>query len=159
MRLLKGIFNKVDQLLTGRRPVDDELFDELEELLIQADLSVQTSTKLVDSLRDAARKERIRESDDIKDKLKDLLTEALKDGNPGLSQPAQAPAVYLMVGVNGVGKTTTIAKLAYRLTKSGKRVILAAADTFRAAAIDQLLAAVGGDHRQRVVAQRVGPVQ
>jgi len=80
MRLLKGIFSKVDQLLTGRRPVDDRLFDELEELLIQADLSVTTTTKLVDSLREAARKERLSESDQIKAKLKELLETILAPG-------------------------------------------------------------------------------
>ncbi len=139
MRLFKGIFGKVDQLLTGRRPVDDELFDELEELLIQADLSIHTTTKLVDSLRDTARKERLRESDEIKDHLKALLVQILTEGDGhGIKVPTEAPAVYLFVGVNGVGKTTTIAKLAYRFKSQGKRVLLSAADTFRAAAIDQL---------------------
>ncbi|MCE5197605.1 MAG: signal recognition particle-docking protein FtsY [Armatimonadota bacterium] len=139
MRLFKGIFSKVDQLLTGRRPVDDELFDELEELLIQADLSIHTSTKLVDSLREAARRERLKESDEIKDRLKTLLVQILAEGDGhGIELPTERPAVYLFVGVNGVGKTTTIAKLAYRFKKSGMRVILSAADTFRAAAIDQL---------------------
>lgn len=139
MRLLKGIFSKVDQLLTGRRPVNDELFDDLEELLIQADLSIHTTTRLVDDLRQAARKERLKESEQIKDRLKALLVQILAEGDGGgLRQPSQKPAVYLFVGVNGVGKTTTIAKLAHRFRKQGKRVILAAADTFRAAAIDQL---------------------
>lgn len=139
MRLFKGIFGKVDQLLTGRRPIDDELFDDLEELLIQADLSIHTTTKLVDALRDAARKEKLRESDEIKDHLKSLLVEILAEGDgQGISVPEQAPAVYMFVGVNGVGKTTTIAKLAHRFKSQGKRVVLSAADTFRAAAIDQL---------------------
>ena len=139
MRLFKNIFSKVDQLLTGRRPVDDELFDELEELLIQADLSIHTTTKLVDSLREATRKERISESEDIKIRLKSLLVEILSNGDgTGLKLPNERPAVYMFVGVNGVGKTTTIAKLAYRFKSSGYRVLLSAADTFRAAAIDQL---------------------
>jgi len=139
MRLFKGIFGKVDQLLTGRRPIDDELFDELEELLIQADLSIHTTTKLVNSLREAARKEKLRESDQIKDHLKSLLVQILAEGDGhGIKVPAEVPAVYLFVGVNGVGKTTTIAKLAYRFKSQGKRVLLSAADTFRAAAIDQL---------------------
>jgi len=139
MRLLKGIFSKVDQLLTGRRPVDDRLFDELEELLIQADLSVTTTTKLVDSLREAARKERLSESDQIKAKLKELLETILAPGGAvGLRVPDERPAVYLFVGVNGVGKTTTIAKVAHRFKKAGMRVLLSAADTFRAAAIDQI---------------------
>jgi fused signal recognition particle receptor len=139
MRLFKGIFSKVDQLLTGRRPVDDELFDELEELLIQADLSIRTTTKLVDALRDATRKQRLGEVDEIKTKLKSLLVDILAQGDgTGLKPPVDKPSVYVFVGVNGVGKTTTIAKLAHRFKKSGKRVILSAADTFRAAAIDQL---------------------
>lgn len=135
MRLLKGFFSKVDQLLTGRRPVDDELFDELEELLIQADLSIHTTTKLVDTLR----KERYGDSEQIKDKLKSLLQQILVNGDrTSLAQPTALPAVYLFVGVNGVGKTTTIAKVAQRFKKAGKRVLLSAADTFRAAAIEQL---------------------
>jgi fused signal recognition particle receptor len=135
MRLLRGIFSKVDKLLTGRRPVDDELFDELEELLIQADLSIHTTTKLVDALR----KERLGDSDQIKDKLKGLLEAILAtNGETGLRKPVERPAVYLFVGVNGVGKTTTIAKIAHRFKKSGHRVLLSAADTFRAAAIEQL---------------------
>jgi len=140
MRLFKSIFGKVDQLLTGRKPVDDELFDELEELLIQADLSINTTMKLVDALRDASRKERLSESDEIKIRLKNLLIEILTKGNGsrGLKQPVEQPTVYMFVGVNGVGKTTTIAKLAYRYKQQGKRVLLSAADTFRAAAIDQL---------------------
>jgi len=139
MRLLKGIFSKVDQLLTGRRPVDDELFDELEELLIQADLSIHTATKLVDALREATRRDRLSESGQIKAKLKELLQAILApNGETGLRQPTERPAVYLFVGVNGVGKTTTIAKIAHRFKKSGHRVLLSAADTFRAAAIEQL---------------------
>ena len=139
MRLFKGIFSKVDQLLTGRHPVDDELFDELEELLIQADLSMRTTTRLVESLRTAGRKERINEVEEIKARLKCLLVDILAQGDgSGLTPPTQQPSVYVFVGVNGVGKTTTIAKLAHRFKSQGKRVLLSAADTFRAAAIDQL---------------------
>lgn len=139
MRLFKGIFDKVDQLLAARRPVDDELFDELEELLIQADLGVSTTTKLVDDLREAARKERLREADQIRDKLKQFMVDILsRDDGTRITLPARRPALYLFVGVNGVGKTTTIAKLAHRFKRQGLRVLLSAADTFRAAAIDQL---------------------
>ncbi|MCX6346242.1 MAG: signal recognition particle-docking protein FtsY [Armatimonadetes bacterium] len=139
MRLFKGIFSKVDQLLTGRRPIDDELFDELEELLIQGDLSIHTTTKLVNALRLATRKEKLNEVDQIKERLKSLLVEILEVGDGhGITPPTQQPSVYVFVGVNGVGKTTTIAKLAHRYKKQGKRVLLSAADTFRAAAIEQL---------------------
>lgn len=139
MRLFRGIFQKVDQLLTGRRPVDDELFDELEEILVQSDISIYTATRLVDELRDMTRKERLRETEDVRAKLEQQLIDILEtDGNSKLAVSSELPTVYLMVGVNGVGKTTTISKLAYRLKKQGKKVLLAAADTFRAAAIDQL---------------------
>jgi len=139
MRLLKGLFRKVDELLTGRRPVDDELFDELEEVLIQADLGVDTAVKVVDALREVSRKERLREAEQIRDRLKEILAGILAEGDGrSIKQPTERPGVYLFVGVNGVGKTTTIAKLAHRFRKQGMRVLLAAADTFRAAAIDQL---------------------
>ncbi len=139
MRLFKGIFGKVDQLLTGRRPVDDDLYDELEELLIQADINIHTTTKVVDELRRETRKDWIKDSEDVKTKLKEMLSAILEEGgSQGLSRPQTAPAVYLFVGVNGVGKTTSIAKLANLLKNEGKSVMLAAADTFRAAAIDQL---------------------
>jgi fused signal recognition particle receptor len=139
MRLFRGIFQKVDQLLTGRRAVDDELFDELEEILIQADISIHTATKLVDELRTAARRERLSDTMEVRDRLEQALVQVLEaDGNAGLKSSTEPPTVYLMVGVNGVGKTTTIAKLANRYKKQGKKVLLAAADTFRAAAIDQL---------------------
>jgi fused signal recognition particle receptor len=139
MRLLRGIFAKVDQLFAGRRAVNDDLFDELEELLIQADVSLRTTTKLVDGLRQDARKERMSEVEQVKVRLEERLADIL-DGSAheGLRISPTPPTVFLIVGVNGVGKTTTIAKLAHRFNKQGKRVILSAADTFRAAAIDQL---------------------
>ena len=111
MRLFKGLFSKVDQLLASRRPIDEELFEELEELLIQADLSIHTTMKLMDSLRLAAKKEKLRDSEDIKVKLKELLIGILAGSNGGgLKPPAAKPAVYLFVRVNGVGKTTTISR-------------------------------------------------
>ena len=139
MRLLKGLFQKVDQLLTGRRTVDDQLFDELEEALIQADLNIHTTMRIVEDLRQAARRERLSEAEDIRSRLKGELERVLSAGDDlGLRVSAEPPTVYLMVGVNGTGKTTSIAKLAHRFKSQGRRVILAAADTFRAAAIDQL---------------------
>lgn len=139
MRLFKGVFQKIDQLLTGRRPVDQDLLDELEELLIQADLSIHTTSKLMDALKKSAKDEKLSDSEDVRRKLKSLLVEMLSQGDhAGLAEPVNKPTVYVVVGVNGVGKTTTIAKLAHRLKKNGYRVLLSAADTFRAAAIDQL---------------------
>lgn len=139
MRLFKGLFQKVDQLLTGRRPVDDELFDELEEALIQADLNIHTTMKIVDDLRQATRQERISDAEDIKSRLRDDLVQVLSAGvDEKLNMAEESPTVFLIVGVNGVGKTTSIAKMAYMFKAQGKRVLLAAGDTFRAAAIDQL---------------------
>ena len=138
MRLLRGIFRKIDQIFALRRRVDEELFDELEEALIQADVSVRTTTKLVDDLRKTARRERFSDSDQVRERLADALTDLLNTETTSDLATGEPPTVYLVVGVNGVGKTTTIAKLAHRLEQSGKRVILAAGDTFRAAAIDQL---------------------
>ncbi|HEY3298724.1 MAG TPA: signal recognition particle-docking protein FtsY [Armatimonadota bacterium] len=139
MRLFKGLFQKVDQLLTGRRPVDDELFDELEEALIQADLNIHTTMKIVDDLRQITRQERIADAEDIKDRLKDEIIKVLSAGvDAKLHTTGEKPVVFLIVGVNGVGKTTSIAKVANMLKSQGKKVLLAAADTFRAAAIDQL---------------------
>ncbi|HPP75074.1 MAG TPA: signal recognition particle-docking protein FtsY [Armatimonadota bacterium] len=139
MRLFRGIFQKVDQLLTGRRAIDDELFDELEEILVQADISIHTAVKTVDELRQVTRQEKLRETSEVREKLEQILIRILEtDVNPKLQQSDTPPTVYLVVGVNGVGKTTTFAKLAHRYRKQGKKVLLAAADTFRAAAIDQL---------------------
>lgn len=139
MRLFKGLFQKVDQVLTGRRPVDDELFDDLEEALIQADVNIHTTMQVVDDLRQASRKERINDSEAIRNRLKDDLVRVLTaNGDEHLHISPTPPTVYLVVGMNGVGKTTSIAKMATRFKSQGKRVTLAAADTFRAAAIDQL---------------------
>ncbi len=138
MRLFRNLFQKVDQLLTGRRPIDDELFDELEEALIQADLNIHTAMRIVDDLRRIAREERLAEAEQIRDRLRDEIAQSLCGPDTGLSTASEPPTVYLVVGVNGVGKTTSIAKLAHRFKRQGRRVILAAADTFRAAAIDQL---------------------
>jgi fused signal recognition particle receptor len=139
MRLFKGLFHKVDRLFTRMRRVDEELFDELEEALIQADVNIHTTTQIVDDLRQAARRDRISESEDIRARLKDDLLRVLNtNGDERLNISSEPPSVYLIVGVNGVGKTTSIAKLAHRFKSQGRRVIIAAADTFRAAAIDQL---------------------
>ncbi|HUV05450.1 MAG TPA: signal recognition particle-docking protein FtsY [Armatimonadota bacterium] len=139
MRIFKGLFERVDQLLSGRRPVDGELLDELEEALIQADVNIHTAARIVCDLREAARREGLSEAEDIRGRLKDDLVRVLSAGaDQGLCVSAEPPTVYLIVGVNGTGKTTTIAKLAHRFKSEGQRVILAAADTFRAAGIEQL---------------------
>jgi len=138
--LFKSIFQKVDQMFTGRGKIDEELLEELEEALIGADLNVHTTMRALDELRAMVADKRLKDATDVTDHLKRFLWETLMAGgaSPVLSIAPSAPTVYLIVGVNGVGKTTSVAKLAYKLQREGKRVVLAAADTFRAAAVDQL---------------------
>ncbi|SHH07625.1 signal recognition particle-docking protein FtsY [Tepidibacter thalassicus] len=133
----KGITDRVDNLLKIYVKVDEELFEELEEILITSDVGVNTTMKIVDELRDRVKSKKITESFKVKEELKDILTNILIDEESKLNiEPS--PAIILVVGVNGVGKTTTIGKMANRFKKEGKNVLLAAGDTFRAAAIDQL---------------------
>ncbi len=141
--LKKGVFQRffqrVDQAVTGRGKIDDALFDDLEETLLAADLSVKTSERVLRSLRGEVQAGRLQFASDLREQLAQTLIYLL--GNPGdisLRVGPTAPTVYLMVGVNGVGKTTTLAKLARREIVAGRKVLLAAGDTFRAAAADQL---------------------
>jgi fused signal recognition particle receptor len=138
----KKIAQRVDQLITGRGRIDEELFEELEAMLIEADVNVHTTTRALDRLRTAVREERLGTSDEVMAKLKGSLSEVLVEnlgtGASVLKVAPDSPTVYLVVGVNGVGKTTSIAKLANMLQRQGGRVVLAAGDTYRAAAIDQL---------------------
>jgi fused signal recognition particle receptor len=136
--MFRGILKKIDQLITGRGRVDDELFDELEELLIEADVGVHTTMRVVEELRAAAISQRLSTADDVRRYLRDLLKEILRSRDSELLWSAAPPTVYLVVGVNGTGKTTSTAKMAHFFKQKGRRVLLAAADTFRAAAIDQL---------------------
>jgi fused signal recognition particle receptor len=138
---IKSIFQKVDTLVTGRGRIDEELFEDLEAALLQADVNVHTTIEVLEDLRNAVRENRLKEAEDVRDHLKASLSRVLAEaGVEGgkLKVGPESPTVYLVVGVNGVGKTTSIAKLAYRLKSQGKRVLLAAGDTFRAAAIDQI---------------------
>jgi len=146
--MLKGgffqnVFQKVDQLFARpARRIDEDLYEELEEAMIGADLNVHTTIAIVERLRKATREKGLKDADDVKDELREALVESLIAGDEGyfspMKQSADPPTVYLVVGVNGVGKTTSIAKMAYRYKKAGNKVVLAAADTFRAAAMDQL---------------------
>jgi fused signal recognition particle receptor len=138
MRLgvFKDWLNKVGQVFT-RRGVDEELLEELEETLIAADVNVNAAQEMLETLRSEAKAQRLREADDVRACLRDLLKGWLGDPAPLTISPTP-PTVYLFVGVNGAGKTTSIAKTAHMLQQQGKRVLLAAGDTFRAAAIDQL---------------------
>ena len=139
----KNVFQKVDQFFVkGSRKIDEDLFEELEEALVSADLNIHTTLRVMEQLQSAVRTENLQTADDVKDKLREALVEALTAGEQGYFSPMTvsptAPTVYLVVGVNGVGKTTSIAKMAYRYKTAGNKVILAAGDTFRAAAIDQV---------------------
>ncbi len=135
-RTRNTIFSRIAGLL-GTSEVSDETWDELEALLIQADVGVSTTLYLVDRLRERAEHEAILKTDDLQNALREELRALLPD-SPPLSLGNQPFDVVLIVGVNGSGKTTSIAKLAYRCRQEGQKVLLAAADTFRAAAMDQL---------------------
>jgi fused signal recognition particle receptor len=134
--IFKNWLNKVGQVFT-RRGVDEELLEELEETLITADVNVNAAQEILETLRSEAKAQRLREADDVRACLRELLKGWLGDPAPLTISPTP-PTVYLFVGVNGAGKTTSIAKTAHMLQRQGKRVLLAAGDTFRAAAIDQL---------------------
>jgi len=139
--LFKSIFQKVDQMVTGRGKIDEAMFEELEESLIGADLNIHTTMRAMGELRAMVQDKRLNDAQDVTDYLKRFLWDTLtgdKHDLPTLAVSETKPTVYLVVGVNGVGKTTSIGKLAYILKKQGKRVVLAAGDTFRAAATEQL---------------------
>ncbi len=136
--MFKRLMQQVDRML-GRGVIDDQLYEELEEALLQADTNVQTAHEILDELRRAIRDEKITTGDQIKDRLKKSIADRMRqDDAPGLIVSDEDPTVFLFVGVNGVGKTTTIAKVAHLLKRRGYSVLLAAGDTFRAAAIEQL---------------------
>jgi fused signal recognition particle receptor len=137
--LLRNLFRRVGDLFAGAGEVTDELFDDLEEVLIASDVSVRVSGEIVELLRGAAGERGLRRGEQVRDVLRSHLAGVLMDSSAPLATEAPAaPLFYLVVGVNGTGKTTTIAKLAHRFQGQGKKVLLAAADTFRAAAIEQL---------------------
>jgi fused signal recognition particle receptor len=132
-----ALSNTLGSIFTGFSELDDDFFDELEESLILADLGVETSTKATDRLRKVIREEHLKTPEEAKRALKDILVDMLNVGSFELDL-STTPSVVLVIGVNGVGKTTTIGKIATRLVNEGKKVMLVAGDTFRAAAADQL---------------------
>lgn len=137
--IFQNLFQSVDTLFTGRGKVDDDLLEELEEALLAADLSLRTVDKILDEVRERVRDGRLKDASDVRTTLMGVIVDTLgKPEDHRLSVAPSGPTVYLMVGVNGVGKTTSLGKLAYNEVQAGKKVILAAADTFRAAAADQL---------------------
>ena len=131
-----AIFGRIKDLFISMRKVDEDMLDELEEILITADVGVETTEKIIAALRRKIQEDRLTESEDVYKALKEIISSMIDDGEP--LDLSSKPAVVLVIGVNGVGKTTSIAKIASYLKGEGKKVILAAADTFRAAAADQL---------------------
>lgn len=131
-----AIFGQIGSLLKGFTKVDEDLLDELEELLISADIGVSATEEILEHLRDAANEGKLREKEEFLSALQDLLTEMIGEGEA--LNLSTTPSVILVIGVNGAGKTTSIGKISNRLRAEGKKVVVAAADTFRAAAIDQL---------------------
>ena len=132
-----ALSNTLGSVFSGFSEIDDDFYDELEESLILADLGVETSTKATDRLRRVIRERHIKSTEEAKEALKEILVEMLNVGDAELNL-ATKPSVILVIGVNGVGKTTTIGKIAKQLVGQGKKVLLVAGDTFRAAAADQL---------------------
>ena len=132
-----SIDEKINNVFSVFRKVDEELLEELEEVLIMSDIGMETSVKIIDELREKIKKEKIQDEENVKTALKEIMKEILDIGNNSLNLETK-PSIILVVGVNGVGKTTSIGKIANNLTKQGKKVIVAAADTFRAAAVEQL---------------------
>lgn len=133
----ESVSSKIEDVIKAFRTVDEDLLEELEEALIMADLGVNTSCEIIEKLRQNAKDKKITDSNLLKDELKQILVDILSEGDNSL-KTSGSPAVIMVIGVNGVGKTTSIGKMAYNFGQQGKKVVIAAADTFRAAAIEQL---------------------
>lgn len=131
-----AVIGQIDSMLKSFTKIDDELFEELEELLVMGDVGVPTAEKICEELKKRVKKEAIKNPNEIHRLLEETVSDMLRGGEE--LDLSTTPSIILVIGVNGVGKTTTIGKLANHLTKQGKKVILAAGDTFRAAAIEQL---------------------
>ncbi len=132
----EAVFSQVDNVVKSFVRVDEDMLEELEEILICSDMGFETAEEIIDELREQIKDDRLKEPEDVKDALKTILRGKVGDGEP--LKLDTVPSVILVIGVNGVGKTTSIGKIAANLKAEGKKVIVAAADTFRAAAIDQL---------------------
>ena len=138
MSKTKSSFNeKINNVFSNFRKVDEEFLDELEEILIMSDIGMDTSIKIISNLRQRLKKEKIEDEEEVKRALREEMQKILDVTDVKLNLNTK-PSVILVVGVNGVGKTTSIGKIANRLAKEGKKVVVAAADTFRAAAVEQL---------------------
>ena len=138
MNKTKTSFNeKLNNVFSNFRKVDEEFLDELEEILIMSDIGMDTSIKIINNLRERIKKEKLQDEEDVKKALREEMQKILDVTDINLHLNTK-PSVILVIGVNGVGKTTSIGKIANRLAKDGKKVVVAAADTFRAAAVEQL---------------------
>ena len=133
----KSIDEKINNVFSNFRKVDEDFLDELEEILIMSDIGMETSVKIINSLRERIKKEKIQDEEDVRQALREEMKKILDVTDISLHLNTK-PSIILVVGVNGVGKTTSIGKIANRLAKNGKKVVVAAADTFRAAAVEQL---------------------
>ncbi len=134
----KGITDKIDDLFNNYGEIDDALFDELEEILIMADVGMSTTLKLIENLRTELKVRKVKEASEVKTVFKDVVEAMLRENNNEPFHVGDVPTIVMVIGVNGVGKTTSIGKIAHMVKAEGKSVLIAAADTFRAAAIDQL---------------------
>lgn len=133
----ESINEKINDVFSNFRKVDEDFLEELEEALIMSDIGIETSTKIIDSLRNRIKKEKIEDEEQVKQALREEIEKILEISDNSLKLETK-PSVILVIGVNGVGKTTSIGKMAARLSRDGKKVVVAAADTFRAAAVEQL---------------------
>ena len=133
----KSLDEKINNVFSSFRKVDEDFLEELEEILIMSDIGMETSVKIINNLRERIKKEKIEDEEDVKRALREEMKKILDVTDIKLNLNTK-PSVILVVGVNGVGKTTSIGKIANRLAKDGKKVVVAAADTFRAAAVEQL---------------------
>ena len=133
----KSFDEKINNVFSSFRKVDEDFLEELEEILIMSDIGMETSVKIINNLRERIKKEKIEDEEDVKKALREEMKKILDVTDIKLNLNTK-PSVILVVGVNGVGKTTSIGKIANRLAKDGKKVVVAAADTFRAAAVEQL---------------------
>ncbi len=132
-----SINDKINNVFSNFRKVDEDLLEELEEALIMSDIGIETSTKIIENLRQRIKKEKVEEAEQVKELLREEIEKILETTDNTLKLETK-PSVILVIGVNGVGKTTSIGKMAARLAKNGKKIVVAAADTFRAAAVEQL---------------------
>ena len=141
----ESVFGKIARAIAGKSEIDDEVLDNLEEVLVTSDVGVETTLKIIDRVQKRAARDKFMNTNELNKLLKDEIAQLLMENNTSDSDSFEIPAgagkpyVIMVVGVNGVGKTTTIGKLAHQFKKAGKKVYLGAADTFRAAAVEQLV--------------------